>query len=226
LIILILVGIPLAVFSYQLLREAHSPAASLRPSELAGDPAAGAEVFREHCAACHGERGEGGFGPDLRAAGLLGLAYLHQIILDPRNGIALIGHPPQMPEQELTREELADVVAYLISIEDPGAVAQRAEEALAALGVGSTEEGRQATPGPDISRGRALFISKGCAACHGADGRGTAAGPAVVGEEAEEIRQQVREPRGAMPAFGPERLSDEELEAIIRYIESLGKGGE
>jgi len=29
-----------------------------------------------------------------------------------------------------------------------------------------------------------------------------------------------------MPAFGPERLSDEELEAIIRYIESLGEGGE
>ncbi|MFQ6116938.1 MAG: c-type cytochrome [Candidatus Bipolaricaulia bacterium] len=227
LVILILVGLPAAVFSYQFSREAHSPEASPRISRLEGDPAAGGEVFREHCASCHGERGEGGFGPDLRSAGLLGAAYLYQIILDPHNGIVLIGHPPRMPELELSKRELADVVAYLLSIKDPEAVNQRAEEALAKLGVASSageEGGEEETI--DLGQGRTLYISKGCAACHGADGRGTAAGPSIIGRKAEEIRYQVREPRGTMPSFGPERLSDDELEAIIRYLESLGEGGE
>lgn len=31
-----------------------------------GDPEAGAIVFADHCAECHGEAGEGGEGPDLR----------------------------------------------------------------------------------------------------------------------------------------------------------------
>ncbi|MBI5640145.1 MAG: cbb3-type cytochrome c oxidase subunit II [Nitrospirae bacterium] len=38
------------------------------PNPLAGDPkaiAAGRELFKTHCAACHGEKGQGGIGPSL-----------------------------------------------------------------------------------------------------------------------------------------------------------------
>jgi mono/diheme cytochrome c family protein len=38
------------------------------PNPLAGDPAAikeGAAIYKEHCAACHGDDGKGGIGPSL-----------------------------------------------------------------------------------------------------------------------------------------------------------------
>ncbi|MFQ6112176.1 MAG: c-type cytochrome, partial [Nitrospinota bacterium] len=142
LVILILVGLPVAVFSYQFLREAHSPEASLRISTLEGDPTAGRKIFQERCVACHGGQGEGAFGPDLRGAGLLGAAYLYEIILNPHNGIALAGHPPRMPELAFTKEEAINVVTYLLSIKDPLAVRKRAEVALAKLAETPTEEVR------------------------------------------------------------------------------------
>ncbi|NIV36774.1 MAG: c-type cytochrome, partial [Anaerolineae bacterium] len=105
----------------------------MRISTLEGDPAAGEELFQKDCAACHGGRGEGAFGPDLRGAGVLGGAYLYEIILNPHNGIALAGHPPRMPELELSKEEALNLIAYLLSIKDSLAVRKRAEGALAKL---------------------------------------------------------------------------------------------
>jgi mono/diheme cytochrome c family protein len=57
------------------------------------------------------------------------------------------------------------------------------------------------------------LTAAGCAACHGSDGRGTAAGPAITGAtlSAAAFVAAVRSPRGAMPAFGPEAVSDETL---------------
>jgi len=227
LVLLILVGLPVAVFSYQFLRESRSPEASLRISTLEGDPAAGGEIFRRRCVACHGKQGEGAFGPDLRGAGLLGAAYLYQIILNPHNGIALAGHPPRMPELAFSKEEAIDVVTYLLSIKDPLVVQRRAEEALAKLATTSVQE-VQAKKAIDIGQARALYFAKGCAACHGEDAGGTAGAPPLIRVPREEIRRKVREPQGAMAmlSFGPKLLSDEELEAIIFYIESLGKGEE
>lgn len=226
LVLLILVGVPVAVFSYQYLLESRSPEASLRISTLRGDPAAGREVFQKRCVACHGKQGEGAFGPDLRGAGLLGASYLYQIILNPHNGTVLAGHPPRMPELPFSKEEIRDVVAYLLSIKDLQVVQRRAEEALAKSATTSIQ-GARAEKAIDLDRARALYFSKGCAACHGEDAQGTAASPTLLGVPKEEIRRKVRAPQqGAMLTFGPEFLSDEELEAIIFYIKSLGRGEE
>lgn len=70
--------------------------------------------------------------------------------------------------------------------------------------------------------GYALYQSVGCAACHGQEGGG-GTGPALAGHNREQVFRQVRAPKGdIMPAFPPERLSDEDVEQIAAWIESLG----
>ncbi|MFQ5946480.1 MAG: c-type cytochrome [Anaerolineae bacterium] len=83
------------------------------------------------------------------------------------------------------------------------------------------------TPQAAISaaqEGQALFVRVGCAGCHG-EKAGGGFGPALAGRTAEQIRSQVRNPRGLMPAFSPATLSDDDLEKIIVYIQSLDGGG-
>ncbi|MFC2046430.1 c-type cytochrome [Chloroflexota bacterium] len=80
-----------------------------------------------------------------------------------------------------------------------------------------------------VGEGKALLADKGCASCHGANGEGVEnLGPALPGHSGEVVFNQVREPRqvpegsAQMPAFGVDQISDEELEKIVAFIESLG----
>jgi hypothetical protein len=80
-----------------------------------------------------------------------------------------------------------------------------------------------------VEQGIALFQANGCAGCHGQAGEGIEGlGPSLPGHSREAVLKQVREPRAVpegsvqMPAYGPEQISDEELEPIIAWIESLG----
>jgi mono/diheme cytochrome c family protein len=68
--------------------------------------------------------------------------------------------------------------------------------------------------------GKALFASKGCAACHGPNAEGKV-GPALAGHTEEEIVKTVRSGKGAMPAFSTAQLSDAELQEIVEFIEGL-----
>ena len=75
------------------------------------------------------------------------------------------------------------------------------------------------------SPGHALFIAKGCAACHGQNAEGTSIAPALPGHNEQMVKNQVRNPRFQMPAFSLEQISDEELEAIAGFIVNLGGDG-
>ena len=93
--------------------------------------------------------------------------------------------------------------------------------------------------------GRRLTEEVGCAGCHGGFGEAASVGPSWVGSwgddvelddgtverfDAEYVVTAVREPdvhRRAgdwvrMPAYGLDQLTDDELDAIITYIEELG----
>ena len=72
-----------------------------------------------------------------------------------------------------------------------------------------------------VVNGPQLFADKGCAACHGQNGEGSNIAPALPGHTAEQVRRQVRNPVGAMPSFGPEKISDEELEELVEFITEL-----
>ena len=75
-----------------------------------------------------------------------------------------------------------------------------------------------------ISSGQQLFQNKGCATCHGQNAEGTDIAPALTGHSATQVKRQVRAPLGIMPVFPPDKISNEELEAISEFIEGLGGG--
>lgn len=73
--------------------------------------------------------------------------------------------------------------------------------------------------------GQALFDKFACSGCHGPGGEG-GVGPALNQTElpAGELIQVIRNGRRAMMSFKSDVMSDAELEAIIQYVQALGRG--
>ena len=69
--------------------------------------------------------------------------------------------------------------------------------------------------------GQQLFITKGCAACHGQDAEGTGIAPALGGHSGNQVKRQARAPVGLMPVFPPDKVSNQDLAEIAGFIESL-----
>jgi cytochrome c5 len=75
-----------------------------------------------------------------------------------------------------------------------------------------------ALPDDQVARGKALFIANECASCHGLQGRGSTIGPTLTGTSPADLRKKTTEGPGAMPAFDPATLSDDDLAAIAAYL--------
>jgi mono/diheme cytochrome c family protein len=74
-----------------------------------------------------------------------------------------------------------------------------------------------------VQLGKQLFVSEGCASCHGLDGRGGIVGPPITGTLAEKLRAKTQVgPRG-MPAYASGALTDEDLAAIAAYLSAMSK---
>ncbi len=71
------------------------------------------------------------------------------------------------------------------------------------------------------TEGAALFGSRGCVHCHAATGEGTDLGPSLRDVhrklKAQQIRRQIVEGGGAMPAFGTS-LSPAEVDALVAFL--------
>lgn len=82
------------------------------------------------------------------------------------------------------------------------------------------------------SNSAATQYKTSCITCHGADGRGTPTGkslqvadfhsPRVQQQTDAQLIQVVTEGRGNMPPFG-DRLSKDQIAALVKYIRNLGK---
>jgi mono/diheme cytochrome c family protein len=79
--------------------------------------------------------------------------------------------------------------------------------------------GAQTQPTGDAKGGAAEYTKAGCDACHGADGGGTPAAPSLVTStlSIKEFIAQVRQPRGAMPPFSEQVVSDAALNDIYAF---------
>jgi mono/diheme cytochrome c family protein len=75
---------------------------------------------------------------------------------------------------------------------------------------------------PAVARGRQLYFNQGCNVCHGDQGEG-GLGPPLAGTclSYDEVRRQLREPRGFMPAYIEEALSDNQVRDLYAFEQSL-----
>jgi mono/diheme cytochrome c family protein/predicted MFS family arabinose efflux permease len=110
----------------------------------------GEATYSVNCAFCHGRDGRGGdSGPSLLRA---------QLVLDDKDGdligpVLASGRPPRMPSFTLTREQVADLAAFIHAFE----VSSAGRRPPANIVVG------------DRARGEAAFKAR-CASCHSATG--------------------------------------------------------
>lgn len=98
-----------------------------------------------------------------------------------------------------------------------------AKEHLQALVANPPSTGGKLALTGEAREGYEIYLQVGCAQCHGERGEG-GFGPPLAGHTREAIIRQVRNPVGNMPAFPPDRLSDEDLEKIVAFIQALGPG--
>lgn len=101
--------------------------------------------------------------------------------------------------------------------------------ALLACGVATFAVGANAqVSAADVERGRQLFMSNGCYACHGTVGQGgeRSAGPRIAPAPfpLEVFKVIVRHGKEGMPRFDARFVSDEQLQSIHQYLASIPKG--
>jgi cytochrome c oxidase cbb3-type subunit 3 len=220
--------IPSAGFFRSLLRMAAALAAvagAVGPA-WAGE-ATGRGLYEEHCASCHGDRGQGDIGLPLSQPDFLRIARRDYLIKTMKHGRP--GRVMPSFEHLLTEEQRGRIAEYILSWRE----GPRAE--LPEVGEGDPEKGAQ------------LFQQR-CAECHGYKGQGGERDAPVAGHMGGEgrvvppalnnagflaaasdefIKATLRRGREgtAMPDFGGEgRLTGQQMDHLVAYIRSWESG--
>ncbi len=74
-----------------------------------------------------------------------------------------------------------------------------------------------------VQLGKQLFVTEGCAACHGLDGRGGVVGPSIVGTQPDKLRVETFVGPKGMPPYASGALTDQDLTAIAAYLAAMSK---
>jgi ubiquinol-cytochrome c reductase cytochrome c subunit len=170
------------------------------------DAGRGADLFQASCAACHGPGGAGTEnGPDIRNAGAAGADFQ---LRTGRMPLPQPNEPVRRPQPAFSEQDIEDLVAHVAS-----------------LGVGPPIPDVQVDAASDTAAGRAAYVAT-CAACHGAGASGDAVGGGAIAPQLHDVAptqvgEAIRTGPGAMPRFGPDQVSDEQLGEIAAYLQYL-----
>lgn len=222
--------------------------------ETSADAAAGEKIFQAHgCASCHGPAGTG----SARVPAMAGLiakhsdAQLAKLIQAPDATMKAGGMPPLVA----SATEVRSVVAYLRSL-GPGKGAHkksRPQETAAAGPAQNAPTNAKAPPEkqqvaksgatptssassrPEApvanaasSAGRAIFVSNGCAACHGTNAQGTHFAPSLIHISQKyppaQLTNLLHHPKPAMRAGGMPAVTvnDAQMKQLVAYLSDLG----
>jgi ubiquinol-cytochrome c reductase cytochrome c subunit len=174
----------------------------------ASDPDAvrrGRQLFLTGCSSCHGTDARGtDIAPDLHGVGAAAADFQLSTGRMPDTD------PDRQPEPKppaYTRAEIDDLVAYIAS-----------------LGGGPPIPNVH-RPRGDLQEGGELYLQI-CAACHSAAGNGGALSlgndaPTLHGATSLEVAEAIRTGPSNMPVFGPDTLSNRQVNSIVHYVEYL-----
>jgi mono/diheme cytochrome c family protein len=194
-----------------------SPHPAVQQVALSGPAAAGEQIFNSHgCIACHGE---GGVGTPL-AISLIGITktashdQLIALIRQPNAKMKAGG----MPTFGFNNTQLNDVVAYLDTLNKPGA----------AKAVTAVQHHAPHKLTPLELAGQNVYFKQRCSTCHG-DGsmQGTAAAPSLTATASElppaMIEKLLKNPSQAMRANGMPAidLSQADMKSLIAFVRAL-----
>ncbi|MBV8374755.1 MAG: c-type cytochrome [Candidatus Eremiobacteraeota bacterium] len=163
----------------------------------------GAQLYATSCASCHGDRGQG----SAVAPALISVpaVYVHFMLDSGRMPAPApnVGGIPRSPR--FTDEQMTQIVNYVMSFSP-----QPPDRSLPLV-----------LPG-DVNRGRRLF-AENCAQCHGAAGDGASVGsgdvaPSLATATVFQVAEAIRAGPGVMPRFGPDVLSDRDVDDIAHYV--------
>lgn len=210
--------------------DTHSQFAALTNADKLDDQVvSGKRAFERHnCNDCHTLLGFGGYyAPDLtRAYSRLGEDTIRRRLAAPE--VAFAGSYRKMPQQNLSEQEIADMVAFLAwvsNIENHDWPPQHSERSWKR----STE---RLMAGAVLSPGAALVNQEDCLTCHALGDRGERKGPRLewiaARRDARWIADYLADPEafapGAeMPAY--DHLSGEHRQMIGEFVVSLGTAG-
>jgi len=142
------------------------------------DIAAGAKIFRSHCAECHGRQGEGDRGPKLTTGVFFHGSTDPDLFSNISNGIP----GTIMPSIFFSPDQVWQIVAYVRSLR---------------------ETHNTSKPAGDPARGRKLFHEQGCVGCHLVRGEGSVRGPdlSLIGSQRspEHLRLAILDPNAQVP---------------------------
>lgn len=172
----------------------------------------GRDLYNQSCTSCHGPRGQGStlsggtVAPPLVGVGPASVDFYlstGRMPLANTNDPQAVRKPPAFDAGQI-----ASVVAYVTSFGPGGAP------------IPDTELGKAS-----VSRGSELYLLN-CAACHNAAAIGGALSyggyaPALRQSSALQVAEAPRIGPGNMPVFGPDTLSDDELNDVVRYVSYL-----
>ncbi|MBW3615627.1 MAG: c-type cytochrome [Actinobacteria bacterium] len=180
------------------------PVRTAAPASLSQVRGDGRQLYVTGCSSCHGLDGTGtDRGPSLERSGAASAYYY---LSTGRMPLADEAQPRRKPPA-YSRAEIDLLVDYVAS-----------------LGTGPPIPHVDPEAG-DLAEGGVLFRSN-CGPCHTAAGIGGAlsygqAAPSVTSANALETAAAIRTGPGQMPVFGPETLSDHEVDSIVRYVRFL-----
>ena len=175
----------------------------------ADDLESGRELYLTSCVSCHGPEGQGtADGPPLTASGE---AKTDFYLRTGRMPLAAPVHQPPSKLPAFNDEQIRRLVTYVGSLCDPAFPC----EPIPAVDL---ERAR-------IEAGQELYLAN-CAACHGSVAVGGALSlgrhaPSLQETPPVQVAEAIRTGPGQMPRFGPEVLSDGEVNAIVKYVEYL-----
>ena len=156
-----------------LLLTAIAQAQIKNPHTTPADVAAGARIFRSHCADCHGITGQGGKGPALNTGQFFHGASDQALLKNISDGI----EGTAMPSQFFSPDQIWQVVAFVRTL---------------------AVKGSSTAPPGNPQNGAKLFRENGCINCHLVKGEGGVNGPELsfIGSQrpAAAIRKSIEDP--------------------------------